>query len=367
MEKAINIKELVPSIAIHPGEILLDELNERKITQKEFAGMIGMAPTQLNEIIKGKRNVTADAALLIGKALHMDAELWMNLQSGYELNLAKIEEKTKFKLESLDLWQMIKSYIPVSFFKKQGVLSEDIPSNLNKIKEIYDVKHFDLLPSKLNDVSLLKHYRKSEKQTVETINLGGWIYLAQHKAEHVIVSPFNSQSQKELLNRLRPILKENTDTVSKSQKLLVEFGIKLIVLPTPEKCAVDGVTFWSNGHPAIVLSLRYKTIGNFAFTLLHELGHVYLHLTSDNEARFIDDLDKKSEDIKEVEANFFANENLIDHKEWDQFLMQNPSINDEAFINFAKKQELHPGIIVGRYCHHLNRYNLRTTINKSLN
>ncbi len=329
--------------------------------------MIGMAPTQLNEIIKGKRNITAEATLLIGKALNMDAELWMNLQSGYELNLAKIEEKTKHKLASLDLWQMIKAYIPFSFFKKQGVLVEDISSNLNSIKEIYDIEHFDQIPLKLNDSSLTKHFRKSEKQTVETINLAGWVYLAQFRADQMKVASFNSQSKNELVGRLRPILNENKNTVSQSQKLLSEYGVKLIFLTTPEKCAVDGVTFWSSGHPAITLSLRYKTIGNFAFTLFHELGHVYLHLTSDNEARFIDDLDKKSEDLKEIEANYFANENLIAQNNWDQFLMQNPRPNDEYFISFAKMQGLHPGIIVGRYSHHLNRYKIRSAINKSLN
>ena len=91
----INSNQLTPAYVIHPGEMLADELIDRGINQKEFAALIGMAPTQLNEIIKGKRDFTADLALLIGKALNMDAVLWMNLQTNYDLNIAKQQAKNK--------------------------------------------------------------------------------------------------------------------------------------------------------------------------------------------------------------------------------------------------------------------------------
>ena len=89
----INIQQLQPSIATHPGEILKDELDFRNITQKEFALLTGIPQTQLNEIIKGKRGINPDIALVISKALEMDAILWLNLQSNYELDLAKMNEK----------------------------------------------------------------------------------------------------------------------------------------------------------------------------------------------------------------------------------------------------------------------------------
>lgn len=117
---SVNVKQLTPATAIHPGEILKDELQERGISQKEFAQLTGIPQTQLNEIIKGKRGFNADIALVIGKALQMDAAVWLNLQSNYELDLAKVNEKNSQRIAALDLWQMVKSYVPEKFLKSKA-------------------------------------------------------------------------------------------------------------------------------------------------------------------------------------------------------------------------------------------------------
>ena len=71
--------ELIPFKATHPGFVLKDELIAREISQKEFAQCIKMQPTMLNEIIKGKRAVTAEIALILEKALDIPEDFWMNL------------------------------------------------------------------------------------------------------------------------------------------------------------------------------------------------------------------------------------------------------------------------------------------------
>lgn len=97
-----KIENLIPAIAIHPGEILKDELNFREITQKEFANEIGIAYTQLNEIIKGKRNITSDFAVLLETALDIDAQYWLNLQSLYEIDKSRIKEKIIEKTKRIE-------------------------------------------------------------------------------------------------------------------------------------------------------------------------------------------------------------------------------------------------------------------------
>ena len=187
----INSKQLTPAYAIHPGEMLADELIDRGINQKEFAALIGMAPTQLNEIIKGKRDFTADLALLIGKALNMDAVLWMNLQTNYDLNIAKQQEKNKSRLEALDMWQMIKEMIPAKYLKKQGILNGNPTEDIPRIKEVYSITTIEQLPQKFSQLSL-SHFRKSDKLTVDKINLVGWTYLTHYKAEKFTVSAFDN-------------------------------------------------------------------------------------------------------------------------------------------------------------------------------
>ena len=78
-----------PKNPFHPGEILLDEfLEPAGITQTEFARKLGWTRARLNELIKGKRGITADAALDLAEALGTSAKLWMNLQATYDLDQA---------------------------------------------------------------------------------------------------------------------------------------------------------------------------------------------------------------------------------------------------------------------------------------
>ena len=95
LEVGINIKDAVPGNAIHPGEELREELKDRRITQKHFAEISGILPSHLNEIIKGKRKINAELALLIGITLKIDPIFWLKSQMIYELDLAKIKHKNK--------------------------------------------------------------------------------------------------------------------------------------------------------------------------------------------------------------------------------------------------------------------------------
>lgn len=85
----MKTKHITPAKAIHPGEILLDELEAREISEKEFAIKSGIQPDQLNEIIEGKRGITTEYADLIGKGLDMEPTIWQNLQTLYKLDLVK--------------------------------------------------------------------------------------------------------------------------------------------------------------------------------------------------------------------------------------------------------------------------------------
>ena len=83
-----------PKNPFHPGEILLEEfLRPAGTTQTAFARKLGWTPARLNEFIKGKRGVTADAALDLAQALGTSAKLWMNLQATYDLDQAMKRRK----------------------------------------------------------------------------------------------------------------------------------------------------------------------------------------------------------------------------------------------------------------------------------
>lgn len=74
---------------IHPGEILADELDELALTATELADQLRVPANCIDEIIAGKRNLTAEIALRLGKYFGTTAEFWLNLQKSYELDQAR--------------------------------------------------------------------------------------------------------------------------------------------------------------------------------------------------------------------------------------------------------------------------------------
>lgn len=76
------------SAPIHPGEHLAEIIEELDISQYRLAVTIGVPPRRINEIVHGRRSITADTALRIGKALDMTPEFWLNLQRMFDLDVA---------------------------------------------------------------------------------------------------------------------------------------------------------------------------------------------------------------------------------------------------------------------------------------
>ena len=74
--------------AVHPGELLKDELKERGISPADFARRIDVPPNRISQIIAGKRSVTGDTALRLGHWFGMEPQFWLNLQTQFDLSLA---------------------------------------------------------------------------------------------------------------------------------------------------------------------------------------------------------------------------------------------------------------------------------------
>jgi len=92
---------LMPYEPTHPGELIFDELEARGMTQAALANQIGVSPSLLNEVIKGKRAVNTQLALLLEAALGIDAELWLNMQNDYNMQVAKSDTSFMERLASI--------------------------------------------------------------------------------------------------------------------------------------------------------------------------------------------------------------------------------------------------------------------------
>lgn len=360
--------ELTPLLATHPGEIIKDELIAMETSQSDFAKLIGIKRSQLNEIIKAKRGINAELAFLLEKTLGIDADFWMEAQKNYEMDLARIKLQDSKRLEAIEKFEFIKDKIAYKFLRKEKVLSGDPMEDLQKIQDIYQIDHLEQLAT-INVQPQFNRFRKSLKLKIDPINIIGWTKLVQYQVKLLTVKEFNQEEQKVMINELKKIFYENDNTLVKVQNCLNEYGIKLAYQTKGEKTPVDGVSFWSEGNPAIGMTLRYNRIDYFAFTLFHELGHIYKHLVNNNKAEFID-LDPKQESleyknsIEEKEANEFATNSLISKDHWKEYVSRHGDypLNDNSIISYSEEIKIHPSILRGRICYKTSVYNRRTAI-----
>ncbi len=93
----MSTKKMKP---IHPGEILLEEfLKPMGLSQNQLANDIGVPPRRINEIVHGKRRVTADTALRLAHYFKMSPQFWLGLQMDYDLDIAEDKLSKRLKKE----------------------------------------------------------------------------------------------------------------------------------------------------------------------------------------------------------------------------------------------------------------------------
>ncbi|MFH1704257.1 MAG: HigA family addiction module antitoxin [Nitrospirota bacterium] len=91
----MGIRKIAP---VHPGEILIEEfLKPLGISQYKLAKDISVPPRRINEIVQGKRSITADTALRLSRYFALSERFWLNLQSRYDLEVEK--DKLDVRLE----------------------------------------------------------------------------------------------------------------------------------------------------------------------------------------------------------------------------------------------------------------------------
>jgi len=137
---------------------------------------------------------------------------------------------------------------------------------------------------------------------------------------------------------------------------LEKSGIAVVIEPALKGTLLDGAALKdADGTPIIGLTLRYDRLDNFWYTLLHEVAHVWKHV-SDGDA-FLDDLDASSEDRREAEANRLAREAFIPRVQWRRSEAYT-SPSKESIEKFAKELKISPAIIAGRLRKESGNYGL---------
>lgn len=349
---------------IHPGEQLLQELSERGLSQKDIADAIDKPTPLINEIINKKRRFSAETSALLGAALDMEPDYWINLQSQYELARIIEEESYNEKIEYIKAWNRLKELVNVSSLKKRFNLVDDTPQCVRTIFDYFGVLNLDEFERKAEKISSA-YFRKSSKLAADPKDLLTWTMIVKRRSqnEQNIVGVFDRKNEARLVSELNKVFLRNSGTIDQTSAILAKYGIKFILEDKIDRMPVDGYSFWIGQNPTIAMTSRFKRIDNFAFTLMHEIGHVMKHLSPEGgENDSLNFYIKSLEDYGRIEeeANLYAQSSLIGDAQIDDLYRRCKNIYaaERAIISFADENGINRSIVAGQFRHHFNAYSV---------
>lgn len=324
----------------HPGEYIKDGMEAAGWTQDDLAEILGRSRQHINRLLLGKTAITPDTAHELAKAFCTTAELWMNLQTSYELAAAQKED------DDIQRRAKIYSKIPIRDVRARHWIGDtrsvgDLESAVCRLLRISDI---DQEPTLKAAARMSTNYG----QPANGAQLA-WMCRARELAEMCHVAQFKKNNFEKGIADIRSLAGSPED-VRRVPKALAELGVRLVLLEHLPKSKMDGVAFWVNDSPAIALSLRFDRLDNFWFTLMHELVHIkYQDVT------VIDvELEHASTELPEEEkrANSEAADILVPKDKLESFIRRvHPLYYKERVIEFARARGVHPSIVAGQLGH----------------
>ena len=333
-----------PDFISPPGETLAEILEERNMSQSELAQRMGRPKKTINEIIKGKAEITIDTALQIELVLGTPARFWIERERLYREYLARKNENQRLK----GYLGWLKK-IPYRQMTKLGWLKfyEDKIEQLRESLIFFAV----VSPEQWEEIwgrNLSIDFRKSQAFESDQGAITAWLRQGEIEASKINCADYNELKFRDVLQQIR-LLTVKSIKVFQPQMidLCAAAGVALVFVPELPKTRVHGATRWLGSQKALIqLSDRYKTNDHFWFSFFHEAGHIVLH---GKRILFLEGQDIQDK-IKEKEADIFAANLLINSRDWQRFIANN-CLSKKAINQFAEQQGIHPGIIVGRLQH----------------
>lgn len=351
-----------PDIAIPPGQILLDELTERGMSQAEFARRMDRPLAAINEIVNGTKQITPSTAIQFERVLGIPAHIWIGLERDYRFNKARLDDILWLKKESSNL-----KYYPAPEMMNMGWL----PTSKDKIEQTKSLLEF-LGVSSLSDpkYTLNAQLRSLRQDKRNYFALLCWLRRCQLEAESIEAAQFDVHRIRNSIATIRQLsLLPPAQFIPQLQHVLSKAGVALVLVPELRKIRTSGAVFWAGSKCVLGLNLLYKSNDQFWFSLFHELRHV---LSGKRRSIIVDHLYGGAKGIvdnvtDESRANRFAEESLIPRDAFNDFVSTG-NFSKIAVTRFAHAIQIAPGIVVGRLQHdkvipftHLNGLKIRYT------
>lgn len=340
--------ERIPAEVFPPGEFLADELKERGWTQTEFAEIIRRPNKLVNEIIAGKKSVTPETAREFAAALGTSPQYWLNLESAYQLwRIAPSQSVDLITREA-----MLRDRYPIREMIKRGWIdgSENIEVVEKRVFDFYRINN-------INEEPQIAYASRRNTREEYSAFQEAWLFRVKQLAE---AFPAPGYSEKKLRNAATSmeLLLIEPEEIRHVPPLLLECGVRLVIVEPIPNSKFDGVCLWINKgkSPVIGLTLKWDYIDRFWFNLRHEIEHV---LRGDGKTKvIIDDSDTGADYDDPVErvANIAAANFCVPQDSLDDFILRHdPMYSTNKLIGFSRLMKRHPGIVAGQLQRKIDR------------
>ena len=349
-------------MAIHPGSILKEELIERGVSQKDFAKMIAMQPSHLSEIIKGKRSITKQVADKLEEVLGIPSIDWVNLQIGFDYKTQQNAERQIAETAAYNVIQEYSKFFNVKILEQRlGCVHAFCTETVEFLTTIFKLPEPERLQLQTQGL-----FKKSGKVGKDPIKIMTWLLLAkQYAYSKTLDTIYDETCLSELVPKIASILHENENTIERLEDIFAQYGILFGIVPKVEGASIDGYSFEYDGHPCIIVTKRYDKIDNFAFSVMHELGHVINH---DLEDFNVDIEDYDNESAREKAANQFAANALISDADWKTVpeVRLSPAVIQKTCSIWAEMRGYNKWIALGRLSYQTGMYKFKTDATRSI-
>lgn len=316
------------------GEYLKDYLEFNNISQTEFAMRMGITQKHMNEILNGKKNVTAEMAANIERLTGINSGFILKIENSKKISDKVIE---KYKNEE-NLKKSINEEYHISELKKNKWINFKDETNIFQVcidlLDFLKIKDFDVIESLEKQVLFKKSGTDFKK-------LALWIARCDEIATKQSVKQYDKYNFAFLIGDLKEEAnKENIDKI-RIEKLFNDYGIFFVSEKAMPGTKVRGCFKVKGKNPAIYITENYAGKDSFYYELFHELGHCK---SSYNEAK--NKVIVEGTDEQEEKADKFALNTMIDEKIWSKIEKEN--INETKILEISKKYNIPVSFIVGR-------------------
>ncbi|MBB5264043.1 HTH-type transcriptional regulator/antitoxin HigA [Catenibacillus scindens] len=320
-------------IATPPGATIKEQLNDRGMSQKEFAARMDMSEKHISKLINGDVQLTPETAVKLEMVLGVPAKFWNNLEAIYREKIIKAETEN-----AMDADAEIAKRFPYSEMAKLGWVPETREANekVINLRKYFEVVQLSLLGSDQITRIACRRLAITDKSDLA---LMAWAQEAKIKARGIQTAPINIKGLILAMPKIRKmtVLKPK-EFCPKIKKYLAECGIALVFLPHLKGSFLQGASFMDGKKLVVGLTARGKDADKFWFSLFHELAHIALgHVGRPN----------GTSEEDEKAADKWSGDILIKSEDFEQFRI-NQDYSEQSVVQFAKDQGIAPGIVVGR-------------------